>query len=187
MTAGEWPAWATEEVKIAPADPAWQVRGEQERRELDALLAPWRVAGVEHVGSTAVPALPAKPIVDLQAAVADLDLAPQIEQALRPHGWHLVPPDLDQRPWRRLLVKVVDDRRAAHLAVMTLDTPRWHDQLAFRDLLRQNPGLVSAYAALKHALADEHRSDREAYTAAKRAFVEGALAELGSGARRPKR
>jgi len=64
-----WPAWATEPVD---ADPAWTVQGEQERDHLETLLAPWLIAHIEHVGSTAIPDLPAKPIIDLQAPVSDL-------------------------------------------------------------------------------------------------------------------
>jgi GrpB-like predicted nucleotidyltransferase (UPF0157 family) len=58
-------AWATEPVDLVDADPGWIVRGEQERAHLATLLAPWLVGRVEHVGSTAIPELPAKPIIDL--------------------------------------------------------------------------------------------------------------------------
>jgi hypothetical protein len=67
-----WPAWATEPVDLVDADPAWTVQGEQERDHLETLLAPWLIAHIEHVGSTAIPDLPAKPIIDLQAPVSDL-------------------------------------------------------------------------------------------------------------------
>ena len=57
-----------------------------------------------NVGSTAVPGLAAKPILDLQAAVADLACAPRIAAVVAPTGWHHVPPVLDRRPWRRFFV-----------------------------------------------------------------------------------
>ncbi len=180
----DWPEWATETVQVGPPDPAWQTRGEQERRLLEAHLAPWLVARVEHVGSTAVPGLAAKPIVDLQAAVADLRSAPRIAEALLPDEWHYVAPDLDQRPWRRFFVKVSDARRAAHLHVMTRGTARWEEQLAFRDALRADPNLVRAYAALKRRLAGEHTTDREGYTAAKSEFVRAVLAQSSADAGR---
>ncbi|WNV73597.1 GrpB family protein [Geodermatophilus sp. DSM 44513] len=167
----DWPAWATERVEIHPADPEWQRRGEQACRDLDAALAAWLVAPVEHVGSTAVPGLAAKPILDLQAAVADLDCAPLVVEALG-EEWRLVPPELDARPWRRFLVHVVNDTRAAHLHLMAPDSERWAQQLTFRDALRQDPGLVRQYADLKRQLAAEHTGDREAYTAAKRGFID---------------
>lgn len=138
---------------------------------LETKLAPWLVAPVEHIGSTAVPGLAAKPILDLQAAVANLRVAPLIAESLTAAGWSYVAPALDRRPWRRFFVKVEDGRRVAHLHVMAQGTARWDEQLAFRNVLRGDPGLVEAYAALKRDLAARHRADRESYTAAKSHFV----------------
>ena len=86
-----------------------------------------------------------------------------------------VPPDLDQRPWRRFFVKVADGRRSAHLHVMSPDSPRWRQQLNFRDALRADPVLTAEYAALKRTLADQYADDREAYTAAKADFIRSVL------------
>ena len=119
------------------------------------------------VGSTAVPGLAAKPILDLQAAVADLRCAPSIAAVLGPEHWHYVDPDLDARPWRRFFIKASDGHRVAHLHVMTLGSARWSEQLAFRDALRADRRLVESYAAMKVALAAQHADDREAYSAAK--------------------
>ena len=171
----DWPAWATETVELQPPDSAWQQAGERERQALERSLAPWLVAPVEHVGSTAVPGLAAKPILDLQAAVADLEAAPRIAEALARVGWHYVAPGLDRRPWRRFFVKAAGGRRVAHLHVMAPGTARWYLQLAFRDALRADPGLVEAYADLKRKAAARHAADREGYTAAKSEFVRGVL------------
>lgn len=171
----DWPAWATEDVHVADPDPSWQARGADLARELDAALAPWLVRAVEHVGSTSVPGLPAKPVLDLQAAVTDLACAPDVADVLSPAGWHHVPPELDERPWRRFFVLAPGDTRVAHLHLMPPDEPRWGEQLAFRDALRADPGLAARYAALKRELAVQHASDREAYTAAKEGFVREVL------------
>ncbi len=77
-----WPAWATEKVEVREPDAAWHQRGERECQLLASTLSPWLVAPVEHVGSTAVPGLAAKPILDLQAAVEDLEGTPNIAVAL---------------------------------------------------------------------------------------------------------
>jgi len=172
-----WPAWATEQVDVVPPDGTWRQSGEHERRLLDSVLAPWLVAPVEHVGSTAVPGLAAKPILDLQAAVNDLDCAGDVAAALAPAGWHQVPPELDGRPWRRLLVKAEGDRRVAHLHLMWFAHARWREQLLFRDALRADVELARRYAAVKLALAKQHTYDREAYTAGKAAFIAAALNE----------
>ena len=170
-----------EQVQVHPPDEAWQRRGEQERRLLDVTLAAWLVVPVEHVGSTAVPGLPAKPILDLQAMITDLESTPDIAAALAPDRWHYVPPELDGRPWRRLFVKVVDGRRAGHLHVMAQGSARWGEQLAFRDALRADPALAQRYATLKQTLAVRHADDREAYTAAKSDFVRTVLAQQRYG------
>lgn len=165
------PPWVTEPVDLVAAVPSWTIRGEQERDHLETLLTPWLIARIEHVGSTSIPDLPAKPILDFQALLADLAAAESIATTLAPHHWHYVGPDLDQRPWRRFFVKVTDGRRSAHLHVMTPDSPRWHEQIAFRDALRASPNLAADYAALKGGLAAKHTDDREAYSAAKTGFI----------------
>lgn len=170
-----WPVWATARVEVQPADPRWQRLGEQLREELTLSLARWLAAPIEHVGSTAVPGLPAKPVLDLQAVVLDLDCASAVAQAVAGNGWHLVPPELDARPWRRFLVKVAGDVRVAHLHLMAVDCERWVEQLAFRDALRADFDLRRRYAALKQELATHHANDREAYTAGKADFVYTAL------------
>jgi GrpB-like predicted nucleotidyltransferase (UPF0157 family) len=103
---------ATEPVDLVEAGPTWTVKGQQERDRLETPLAPWLVARIEHIGSTAVPDRPVKPIIDLQAAVTNLADPGPIAAALAPHGWHYADPDLDQRPWRRLFVKVTGGRRS---------------------------------------------------------------------------
>lgn len=171
----DWPAWATEPVEVVTYDPAWDEAGPAEGQRLQQLLAPWLAGNVEHVGSTAVPGLAAKAIIDLQAPVADLAVADAVASTLAPQGWHYVPPELDQRNYRRFYVKVVDDRRVAHWHLMLLNSPRWQEQIAFRDALRADPNLLCAYASLKTELARDHRRDREAYTDAKQLFVQMVL------------
>jgi GrpB-like predicted nucleotidyltransferase (UPF0157 family) len=172
-----WPMWATERVEVVDYDQGWEARGAQERQSLQELLAPWLHGHVEHVGSTAIPGLAAKPIIDLQAPVQDLAVAEPVAPVLALHDWHYVHPDLDQRPHRRFFVKFVDGRRAAHLHLMAAGSLRWRQQLAFRNALRTRPELVRAYAQLKRDLAARHPDDREAYTAGKRLFVDEVLAQ----------
>ena len=147
----DWPAWATEEVAVHPPDDAWQPAGDREARLLEVSLREWLVTQVEHVGSTAVPGLPAKPILDLQAAVDDLDCAPRVATVLAPGGWQYVPPELDERPWRRFFVKVENDHRVAHLHLLLPDHPRWQQQAG---LPRRPAGRPGARCALRRPQAD---------------------------------
>lgn len=173
-----WPTWATEPVVIVPADATWQVRGEETRRRLEERLRPWLVQGAHHVGSTAIPGLAAKPVFDLMAGVRSLDVASEIAATLKPHGWHFVSPELDQRPWRRFFVEVKGGQRVAHLHLVLPTTPRWNEQLAFRDALRLRPDLVSEYERLKQDLARRFAHDRETYSRGKGDFVCRVLREL---------
>lgn len=171
-----WPRWAAEPVVVVDHDPTWADRAVRERDLLLPLLEPWLIGAVEHIGSTAVPGLAAKPIIDLQAPVAHLSDAGAIAAVLVPYDRHFVPPELDRRPHRRFLVQVADDRRVGHLHLLTPDSDRRHEQVAFRDALRADPVLAGAYAALKLGLARDHAGNREAYGAAEGRFVRDALA-----------
>jgi GrpB-like predicted nucleotidyltransferase (UPF0157 family) len=172
------PPWAHERAELRPHDPQWGESGRAECARLAELLAPWLADGVEHVGSTAVPGLAAKPVIDLMASVRDPDaVVSQAGQRLAADGWCYVPPELDQRPWRRFFVKPDASglRRIAHLHVITSGHARWAEQIAFRDALRSDAQLARRYADLKGTLAAQHGDDREAYTAAKAAFIAAAL------------
>jgi GrpB-like predicted nucleotidyltransferase (UPF0157 family) len=176
-----WPAWATQPVEIADPDPRWSDAAAALALDLAGQLAPWLVGSVEHVGSTAVPDLPAKPVLDLMAPVRDLGEAAGAEPALVADGWVLVPAELDERPWRHLFVLPHGDRRHAHLHLVERSHPKWAATLAFRDTLRRRPELAREYASIKRAAAVTHRDDREAYTDAKSAFVEAVLAHACEG------
>jgi GrpB-like predicted nucleotidyltransferase (UPF0157 family) len=181
----EVPPWAYERAEVRAPDPGWAGEAEVERARLLDLLAPWLVDGVEHVGSTAVPGLAAKPIIDLMASVHDPGAV--VERALRrlaADGWCHVPPELDGRPWRRFFVKpdASGQHRRAHLHLLPCGHPRWSEQLAFRDMLRRDSLLADRYADLKRQLANQHGRDREAYTDGKAQFIAEALRR---GARKP--
>ena len=173
------PRWAYETPEIRPHDPRLPRLAETECARLAGMLAPWLADGVEHVGSTAVPGLAAKPVIDLMASVSDPgEVVARAGGDLAADGWCYVPPELDQRPWRRFFVKPDESgrHRVAHLHLIQAGHARWAEQLAFRDALRRDARLARQYEDLKRQLAARHAGDREAYTAAKAAFVADALA-----------
>jgi GrpB-like predicted nucleotidyltransferase (UPF0157 family) len=172
----ETPPWAYERAEIHPHNPRLMELAETERAKLAELLRPWLVDGaVEHVGSTSVPGLDAKPVIDLMASVRDPDVVvSEAGAALQADGWHCVPPDLDSGgSWRRFYVKPDPSglHRYAHLHLIQAGHPRWAQQLEFRDALRRDNELADTYANLKRRLAAEHPHDREAYTEAKAEFI----------------
>lgn len=181
-----WPAWATQGVEISEPDPAWEWQAAELRADLERRLVHWIDGHVEHVGSTAVPGLAAKPVIDLLAPVNSLVDSERADDVLAEAGWHLVPPELDQRPWRRMYVLTEGDRRLAHLHLVEPTHPQWRDVLLFRDQLRLHPELAADYERIKRLAAQAHPNDREAYTAAKSAFVHQVIRpDDGRSAQRP--
>jgi GrpB-like predicted nucleotidyltransferase (UPF0157 family) len=157
-----------EPVAIVPYDPAWPARFEAERVRIAAAAGPL-VLAIEHIGSTAVPALAAKPIVDILGGCASLADAERTAPALERDGWDYRG-DLGIAD-HRILLKHVNGARAFHLHLCERGGDFWRRHLAFRDALRARPDIVAAYATLKRELAARYRDDRVAYTEAKTDFV----------------
>lgn len=170
----ELPAWATEAIHVVEHDPNWVDQAARYAGEVSALFVDWLTSEVMHIGSTAVPDLPAKPIIDLQATADDPAAAIKaVAETAADDGWMFVPRPLDRRPWRWLLVRINSDasRRLAHLHLMPPHQQRWHDQVLFRDRLRSSAILRNEYTQLKRRAAAMSPVDREAYGRAKTEFV----------------
>jgi GrpB-like predicted nucleotidyltransferase (UPF0157 family) len=161
-----------EPIQLAPPDPAWPARFELERAALQEAIGEWVHGGIHHVGSTAVPGLEAKPIIDILAGVRDLEPARACFVQLAGLGYLYAPYLPEEMHW---FCKPDPARRTHHLHLIPAGSERFRDELAFRDLLRADPEIADRYAALKRALAERHRNDREGYTEAKSAFVRASL------------
>lgn len=162
-------------VIIESYDPTWPLKFEAERGALASVLAPWLGGPIEHVGSTAVPGLAAKPVIDIMAAVTDLASSRPAIEALRPLSYCYFPYKADQMHW---FCKPSDVERRHHLHLIPFGSQLWNDRLAFRDLLRRDETVRRAYAGLKSALANRYRDDREAYTDGKTDFIRYALSDI---------
>ncbi|MCX6453308.1 MAG: GrpB family protein [Actinobacteria bacterium] len=171
-----FPKWATEEIVIAPYSEQWPWVANEIISELSQVFGSDALA-IEHIGSTSIPELAAKPIIDVMVKMKDFDTIDRSALRLsQSHSsWNLVPAELDERPWRRFMVKVVGDHRFAHLHLVPEGQPRWDEHLKFRETLRADPLLIAQYAALKEKLAEIHQSDREAYTDGKAEFIQSVL------------
>lgn len=168
-----------EEVHLAAHDTGWPSTFEAERQRLETAL-PGAFIEVAHIGSTAVPGLPAKPIIDLLAGVRSMEEADALVEAVCAAGYttsHEFNATLADRRW---FMRAAHGRRTHHLHLVVHGGAVWQARLAFRDALRMDPALAGRYAALKQQLAVEHRLDREAYTDAKACFVEQALAAMAA-------
>lgn len=154
-------------MRVVPYDPDWARRFEAERAVLERALQPWLEGGVHHIGSTSVPGLAAKPIVDMLAGVRDLDEARAAFAPLEALGYVHRP----HRPDAHLFAR---EGYGVHLTVPGSDL--WRERLAFRDALRTDPALREEYAAYKRV-----HFGSGAYTSGKRPLVARVLAEAGIG------
>jgi GrpB-like predicted nucleotidyltransferase (UPF0157 family) len=160
-----------EQVEILPPDLRWAAAA---REWIAAIEKAVDTAGakVEHVGSTAVPGLAAKGVIDLQLAVAALEDETSYRPALESFGLVLRQREADHRFFR----PPAGLPRIVHVHVCAIGSKWEADHLRFRDLLRSRPELATQYERLKVSLAAEHAHDRGAYNAGKAAFITSAIA-----------
>lgn len=163
----------TEEVALVPYDPAWPQMFEIERAQIAAKLGD-RITAIHHIGSTAIPGLVAKPVIDILLVVPQLDDALECIAPLHDLGYAFI--DYPQNTDRRFFRK--GQPRTHHVHIVAQGNAELIDHLAFRDALRASPEWRDQYAALKSALADRHRSDRARYSESKTEFVRRVLSSM---------
>ena len=161
-------------IRLAPYDPGWPAAFESERAALEDAIGGWAVGGIHHVGSTAVPGLAAKPIVDILVGVEDLEGSRECFEPLAGLEYLYAPYLAEEMHW---FCKPHPERRTHHLHLAPAGGRRYAEELAFRDRLRADPQLAGEYEALKRELASSFGGDRDAYTEAKSDFIRGALKE----------
>ena len=169
-----------DEIEIVDFDPRWASLFNEEAARLRAVLDPSLIVGLEHFGSTAIPGLAAKPIIDILIAVRSLAAARatfvEVLQKLDYIYWADNP-----RKDRMFFVQGMPpsgSRRSHHVHITEPTGELWH-RLAFRDYLRAHPDEAATYERLKKRLAVEHQTDREAYTDAKSVYVESVMRKVG--------
>lgn len=163
-------------IEIVEYDPRWPGEfaslGAVLRGSLDAVR-------IDHIGSTSVPGLPAKPVIDVQISVATLTPDDSFRPALEALGFRYRPdnPDLSKRYFRE-----APGRRRTHIHVRRAGSLDEQLALVFRDYLRTHPATADEYARVKRELAVAHRDDAHAYTEGKSPFIWGTLREAASWA-----
>jgi GrpB-like predicted nucleotidyltransferase (UPF0157 family) len=160
-------------IHIVPYDPIWVTKFETEKAFLEPLLTPWRCGPIEHIGSTAVVGLCAKPVIDMMVGVTSLPESEPAKDVLRRAGYQYAEYKTEVMHW---FCKPSFALRTHHLHLIPYGSPLWRDRLKFRDLLRTDSTLAADYAALKLELASKFEFDRDAYTDGKSPFVARALA-----------
>jgi GrpB-like predicted nucleotidyltransferase (UPF0157 family) len=195
-------------IKIEPYNPKWPALFQQEKEALKQALGGFQGLRIEHFGSTAVPGLAAKPILDILAGVSSKEDWPRMIRPLAVLGYVQVPGAFDDAI-RWFFVKGMPlfygtnhnneaaiapnsfntdkenrrmppygEKRTHHLHVCELESEEWRRELAFRDYLRAHADTVKKYESLKKELATKFATDREAYTEAKTEFIQEILRKL---------
>ncbi len=159
-------------VILEEYDSSWPAKFEMEKSYLMSVAGEWNFGSVEHVGSTAVPGMVAKPVIDVMFGVKTLyESKPAIEVLIK-NGYEYWPYKTEVMHW---FCKASDAFRTHHLHLIPYESPLWRERIKFRELLRSNEVIAAQYANLKRELAASHKEDREAYTEKKWSFIQRAL------------
>ena len=166
-------------VVIVDYDPRWPVLFEEEKK-LILGIARQKILAVEHIGSTAVPGLAAKPIIDMMAGVRGTSEADERLPVLAGIGYDHVTPEPDNQEWFYCLGKGFHSV-GYHLHLVKFESNHWNRHLLFRDLLRKRPGVAKQYQELKKRMAEKLGPEREVYTESKTSFIESVIAQASEG------
>lgn len=167
-------------VEVVDHRPEWPAAFTREESSVRSALGTLIVA-IEHIGSTAVPGLAAKPIIDILVGVASWERFETITRRLRALGYVYTPESEADDPSRRVFRKGEADfslPRTHHLHLTELSGAYWNRMIAFRDHLRTNPLDAIAYERLKHELAQLHPTDPRQYSRGKTHFVTSVEARI---------
>lgn len=165
------------QVVVQPYSARWPVVFDAVRDELSSAFVPVEAA-IEHIGSTSVPGLAAKPVIDVVVGARALADVESRIAALDACGYGYVQKYERELPMRRYFVKPSVLSLRIHVHAVERGSRLWREHLAFRDALRADAGLCARYQQLKLQLAAAHADDKSAYTDAKAPFIQSVLASL---------
>jgi GrpB-like predicted nucleotidyltransferase (UPF0157 family) len=170
--------WKRAPVEIWEYDIAWPLKFEEQKADIMNAIGD-KVAGIEHIGSTAVPGLGAKPIIDVMVGLRRLSDAVDCIEPLRRIGYDYVPELEAQIPERRYFHKGPSNvpEKHYHLHMAEMNGEFWNVQVLFRDYLRSHSDCAREYFELKKDLAAKYRLNREAYNEAKTSFIKATIAK----------
>ncbi|GLB61812.1 MULTISPECIES: GrpB family protein [Bacillaceae] len=160
------------EITIEEWHPNWSKQYENEKFKLKEILSE-KVISIEHIGSTSIEGLVAKPILDIAIGVNDLEVVNEFIEPLKQIGYEFV--YHKEFPERRFFRKGKWRAGTHHLHFYQFEGEHWNNQILFRDYLRNNPDVMREYHQLKIDLARNYRFDRVAYTENKAPFIKKVL------------
>jgi GrpB-like predicted nucleotidyltransferase (UPF0157 family) len=166
---------SSDEIVVVPHDAAWPARFRIESQLLHVALSELQPS-IEHIGSTAVSGLAAKPIIDMLVGVESLAAFETQARRLAVFGYQYIPEYERALPDRRFFKRVVNGVRTHHVHVVEKNGVYWKRYMKFRNSLRDDAWLAARYAEVKRRLAARFSFDRDAYTNGKTGFIEAVLA-----------
>lgn len=155
-------------VEVVPYHSDWPEKFQAEARALAELFGDLLLS-IHHFGSTAIPGISAKPIIDVLIIVSDVQAVDRLNDRLRARGY--MPVGEYGIPGRRFFYKGTEDHRTHHLHVYEQGNPHILRHLAFRDYMCAHPYTAREYSRLKERLAQQFPEDMDSYIAGKNAFV----------------
>lgn len=160
-----------DQIAIQPYDPQWAHAFQAQAAVLTPLVTDLLATPLEHIGSTSIHGMPAKPIIDMLAVVDDYEAFRPVMAQLPSVGWNHAPEpgDEDRRKWSLCFPTV--EHRSHHLHVVEHAGTGWRDWLLFREYLNDHPADAERYAALKHDLARADPTDRARYRSGKAPLI----------------
>lgn len=164
---------AARTVRLHPYNPMWVLAFWIEKTRL-RLILPRRVLGIAHVGSTSIPGMPSRSVIDISVAVPDHNQAWEFVEMLKANGYHYLGENEARREYSFERIHPF----ACNLFMCEPGAEKWQLRLRFRDRLRADPQVRMAYAQLKRRLALEHANDLLAYQRGKLSFVSAVLSEI---------
>ena len=165
-------------VRITDYVPMWASLYEREAGRLLQKISD-RIIDIQHVGSTAVPGLPAKPIIDIAIAIESKKDIPSLARSLTDLGY-IDRGDAGDDGGYLLVLEPAPEVRTVHIHVVESTDAQWRNYIRFRDLLRAREDMRERYGRLKRQLARENADDRRSYTAGKHEFIGGLLCKRQS-------
>lgn len=164
-------------VRLEPYNPEWRELFEREKSALKEVLGDKFIAA-EHVGSTAIPGMKAKPILDLMLAISDLENWEWVKEPLAKLSYEFRR-DFRKEQGHILFVKGSEENRTHYLKITEPNSDFWTEHILFRDYLVNNAQYCEEYQNLKEKLFDTHAGNREPYTKGKEEFVRKILKLAG--------
>jgi GrpB-like predicted nucleotidyltransferase (UPF0157 family) len=165
-------------VRLEPYDPSWVEEYEKEKKRLGAILDKSNILAIHHVGSTSIPGIVAKPLIDILIVVRSTKKAREWIPLLESHGGYHLREDI---PDHLMLAKGPEENRTIHLHIGEWEEDYINTTVLFRDYLVNQPQAAAEYEKLKKMLAVKYANDRKSYSAQKVSFVQRVIKAAKAG------